>query len=69
MPISVIWRYGLVGKTTPTYTEAKIWDREGSSADNLAINVWANGFQNTHDWRLRVYDDAAGDEGEMNFLF
>ena len=49
----------------PTYTEAKIWDREGGGADHLAINVWANGFQNTHDWRLRVHDAAAGDEGEI----
>ncbi len=59
-----IW-IGWKDDPSPTYTEAKIWDREGGSADNLAINVWANGFQNTHDWRLRVYDATAGDEGEI----
>jgi len=47
------------------YTEQKIWDREGGGADHLAINVWANGFENVHHWRLRVYDAAAGDEGEV----
>lgn len=59
-----IW-IGWKDDPTPTYTEAKIWDREGGGADHLVINVWANGFQNTHDWRLRVHDAATGDEGEI----
>jgi hypothetical protein len=63
-----IW-IGWKDDPSPTYTEAKIWDREGGSADHLAINVWANGFQNVHDWRLRVYDAAAGDEGEITEFY
>lgn len=61
-----IW-IGWKDDPSSTYTEQKIWDREGGSADHLAINVWVRNPDNVHihDWRLRVYDAAAGDEGEI----
>ena len=57
-----IW-IGWKDDSSYTYTEVKIWNQEGGSADNLAINLWVHDFQNTHDWRLRVSDTAAGNEG------
>ena len=44
-------------------TEVKFWDHQGGGTDNLALCIGAVGFQNIHDWRLRVTDSYGGDQG------
>ena len=51
------------------YLEQKIWDHEGGSGDNLQLSVNAEGFQNVHNWRLRVVDSSAGDEGAITEFY
>jgi len=48
-----------------TYTEWNIWNRQGGSTDNLALTLNPQGFQNIHDWRLRIKDSAGGDQGYL----
>lgn len=52
-----------------TYTEYKIWDRQGGDADGLSLIVQAQSFQNIHDWRLRAVDSAGGDEGVVTEFY
>jgi subtilisin-like proprotein convertase family protein len=47
------------------YREGKIWDRQGGSEDHLNIDVYVNEWYDVRDWRLRVKDNAAGDEGAI----
>jgi hypothetical protein len=55
--------------SSSTYLERKIWDRQGGSANNLWLLVHAEGFQDMHNWRLRVVDSAAGDEGAITEFY
>lgn len=57
-----VW-LGWKDESSPTYTEVKIWDHQGGGTDNLALCIGAVGFQNIHDWRLRVTDSYGGDQG------
>lgn len=61
-----------IGRWDPSssmYLEQKIWDHEGGSGDNLQLSVNAKGFQNVHNWRLRVVDSSAGDEGAITEFY
>ncbi|KKG12855.1 hypothetical protein [Methanosarcina sp. 2.H.A.1B.4] len=51
------------------YLEQKIWDHEGGSGDNLQLSVYAEGFQDVHNFRLRVVDGSAGDEGAITEFY
>lgn len=51
------------------YREGKIWDRQGGSEDHLNIDVYVDGWYDVHDWRLRVKDNAAGDEGAITEFY
>lgn len=55
--------------SSSTYLEQKIWDRQGGSEENLWLSVYAEGFQDVHNWRLRVVDDAAGNEGAITEFY
>lgn len=59
-----IW-LGWKEDSASTYTEWKIWDRQGGSTDNLALMLNPQGLQNIHDWRLRIKDSAGGDQGYL----
>ena len=61
-----IW-LGYKEDSSPTYTEIKVWDRQGGSTDNLALMFNLQGFETTniHDWRLRIKDSAGGDQGYL----
>ena len=59
-----------IGRWDPsssTYLEQKIWDHQGGS--NLQLSVHVEGLQNVHNWRLRVVDNAAGDEGSITEFY
>jgi hypothetical protein len=60
-------KFGWDGKEdlSSTYTEWNIWNRQGGSTDNLALTLNPQGFQNIHDWRLRIKDSAGGDQGYL----
>ncbi|MDI6719122.1 MAG: hypothetical protein QMD46_05875 [Methanomicrobiales archaeon] len=51
------------------YREGKIWDRQGGSEDHLNIDVYVNDWYDVHDWRLRVKDNAAGNEGAITEFY
>jgi hypothetical protein len=57
-----IW-LGWKDESSSTYTEVKIWDHQGYGTQNLALCIGEVGFQNIHDWRLRVVDGYSGDQG------
>ena len=48
------------------YTNYKVWDRQAISGSELILYVTATGFENMHDWRLTVTDNAAGNTGSIN---
>ncbi|RJS81624.1 hypothetical protein CW713_06080 [Methanophagales archaeon] len=56
---------GWKDEPSSTYIEYKCWDRQGGSDDDIVGYIRILNFQNIHDWRLRVRDCAAGDEGEI----
>jgi hypothetical protein len=61
-----IW-IGRWDPSSSTYLEQKIWDHQGGS--NLQLTVHVQGLQNVHNWRLRVVDSAAGDEGSITEFY
>ena len=63
-----IW-LGLKTDSSPTYSEAKVWDRQGEGTENLALTIGIQNFQDIHDWRLRVKDNAGGDEGSIETFY
>ncbi len=63
-----IW-LGWKDESSPTYTEAKIWDHQGDGTDNLVLCINAVGFQNIHDWRFRVTDSYGGDQGYIEEFY
>jgi hypothetical protein len=63
-----IW-IGWKDDSSSTYTEYKVWDRQGGSTDNLGFSIIAEGAQNIHDWRFRVVDSAGGDEGYVEDFY
>ena len=63
-----IW-IGRWDPSSSSYFEYKVWDRQGGSTDNLKLSVHAEGAQNTHNWRLRVVDSTAGDEGAITEFY
>lgn len=60
-----IW-LGWKEDSSSVYTEYKIWDNQGGSADHLLLNVLAENFTDIHDWRLRVVDTYEINEGEIS---
>lgn len=65
LEIWIGWKYD----QSSDYTEAKVWDHEGGSGDALNLIVKLTNFEDIHDWRLRVVDSSAGDEGRIKDFF
>lgn len=63
-----VW-IGFWDQDSSSYIDYKVWDRQGGGADNLRLVVHAQGFQNVHNWRLRVTDSAGGDEGAITEFY
>ena len=61
-----VW-IGRWDSSSSMYLEQKIWDHQGGSNLQLTVNV--KGLQNVHNWRLRVVDSAAGDEGSITEFY
>lgn len=63
-----VW-IGFWDQDSSSYIDYKIWDHQGGGADNLRLVVHAQGFQNVHNWRLKVTDSAGGDEGAITEFY
>lgn len=63
-----VW-IGFCDPYSSSYIDYKVWDRQGGGADNLRLVVHAQGFQDVHNWRLKVTDSAGGDEGAITEFY
>ncbi len=48
-----------------SYTDYKVWDRGSIGGSKFSFSIAASGFEDYHDWKLTVKDNAAGNTGSI----
>jgi hypothetical protein len=51
--------------STYNYTDYKVWDRGSIGGSEFYFSIAASGFEDYHDWKLTVKDNAAGNTGSI----